>query len=1379
MKILGIDLGTNSIGLTLRNDNFFEWYAVYRFKKGVGTGKSGEFSLAAERTSYRSSRRLYNARRYRKWQTLKILIENDFCPLPLEKLNQWKNYKKGIGRVFPVDDIHFSNWIKLDFNNDGQPDYTSPYQLRRDLIKSSFDLSIQKNRYKLGRALYHIAQRRGFKSSRKQGVNEKTSVYKGSKKTKTIGRNNYENLIIEHQTLGAAFAHLEDKGIRIRNRYTLRSDYFNEVTAILEKQNTNSDFNINIKQAIFYQRPLRSQKGLIGKCTMEQNKFRCPISHLKFEEYRAWCFVNNIKYKENEKEEFKPLPLELKKRIVDEQLHIKSRDKTFKTIRTFIAKNGSKNWILNYKKKADTMSVSTCSVSSYLKDAFGEDWRNYTLSVDRKNKQGETYRANYSIEDIWHIVFSFEDKDYFDEFISETLKLSEEQQKILKKLWSNFPIGYANLSLKAINNILPFLKEGMIYSEAIFVAKIPELIGKKLFEDNKEGILEAIRNEIKENHFEKTIVKITNNLIAKYKGYDIEKDSKYIFAYKDYKYKLDDSDIKNVKKACESFFGTNTWNKKDKDIQEKIIQLVTDNYQEFFASTKRDYIKEPKLSVRINKFLSDNFSLDDSSLAKVYHPSMIAIYPSVENQQKLESPKTRSFKNPMAYKTLHKLKTVINYLLDTGRIDTDTRIVVEVAKELNDKNKRNAIADNQRRRERENASYSKAIEELINDPNFKGNANPNSESDIRKFRLWTEQLENLEEVENQLDNIEDSKPVSDIDIKKYRLWREQNCLCMYTGKPIGLTDLFDKNIIDFEHTIPRSKSFDNSLANLTVCYADFNRNKKGVKIPTQLENYNEIIPRLEAWEKKVSRLEKQIDIQKQISKTATDEDKKNIAIRKKHLLQFEYDYWYNKLDRFTREDIPDGFKNSQLIDTQIISKYALHYLKTIFNKVNVVKGSTTAEFRKIYKIQEKGQKKDRSNHSHHAIDAAVLTLIPTSAKVKRILQKAYEYYERTKKQYHETPFDGFKYSMFNEIKETVLINNLTDQDRKLLKAKKYIRSKGKIKKFLDGNGNKTARIATGDAVRGELHQQTFYGKIKNADKDENGTLRRDKKGMILYKQKNGKDETLMVLRKPIEKIIDGKNINTRIIVDEALAIHIEEQVKSGIKAGEIKDFQGNIIRRVRCRVTSGRGFMDPDNVTIVKKQTYKSKKEYKNYYYADSGDNYMFGLYETKSGKREIKSINLLEAAHYSKGFDNINKKELFKVIEPVEIGKEENKQEAELIHIFEPGQKVLFFIESREEIKDLGKEDLSKRLYMIKRLHQASIGNMLFQYHLESRTDDELSLAFPKSVFKKAGVDGFSKFQTDFIAPRLLFKPTKDNFIIEGVDFTFKLDGTIEFLYY
>ena len=1382
-RILGIDVGTNSLGLTLRENDEFIWYGVYTFRKGVGEGKAGEFSLAAERTKHRSTRRLYNARRYRKWETLKVLIENDYCPLSEEALKKWKYYEKGVGRTFPVNDYAFNQWIKLDFNNDGVPDYSSPYQLRRELITHNLDLSIAENRYKIGRALYHIAQRRGFKSSRKSGANEKTAVYKGSNETKTIGRNEYENLIIENGSLGAAFAFLEDDGIRIRNRYTLRSDYQAETHKILQIQNlSDTEFATSIDKAIFFQRPLRSQKGLVGKCTLEPNKPRSPISHPKFEEFRAWTFINNIKFRSNSDEQFKPIPLELKEKIYHEKFFYKSkRDFKFSEIRKFIIANGGKDWELNYSKRMDEISVPSCYVSARFKSVFGEDWQNIEIKTDKikKDKYGNERSIVFNVVDIWHILFSYEDEENFIEFLDKTLQLNEDQIKELIILFNAFPVGYANLSLKAIDNINPFLRLGMIYSEAVILAKIPELIGKEVFEDNKTELIKAVENEIENNRYEKMLVAISNNLIFKYHA--LEYDEK--FAYKNFSYQLSENDRKDIVDNVIEHFGNKTWSILDENFRNKIIDSVSENYQNFFADPKREHIKPPHLVNQIKEFLSVNFNISERLTNKIYHPSQIDIYPKKEGQRFLLSPKTAAFKNPMAYKTLYKLRDVINHLINEGMIDEETRIIIEIARELNDSNKRWAIEKYQRDRENENREFVAAITELIKDPEFKGFADPNSKTDNDKFRLWTEQIDSFDEILKEIQSIDKDKniSVSQKDIQKYRLWKEQSCVCMYTGKIINLTDLFDQNKVDFEHTIPRSKSFDNSLANLTVCYADYNRNIKDNKIPTQLPNYYEeshnytaIEPRLEKWKMKVDDLYNQIEFWKSKSRAAMDKSAKDDAIRQRHLRQMDYDYWRNKLERFTQTEITTGFVRSQLVDTQIISKYAFHYLKTVFNKVDVQKGTNTSQFRKIFGIQPKLESKDRSKHFHHAIDAAVLTLIPSASKREEILKKAYEYEERNfGKQFTQKPFSTFKYSMLEEIEKNILINNISDKDQTLTPGKKIVRKRGRIV-WIDKE-KRILKMAQGDSVRGELHQQTYYGKIKVAAKDEKGSLLKDDDGKIIYNQVDGKDEIWMVIRKPVESV----NFSTDVIVDEHLSNHLKEQIKKGVKPHELMDFQGNKLRRLRCRVKSGRGFMNPDNVTVVKEQTYKSEKEYKNFIYADSGDNFMFGLYENENG-RKIISINTFDAvSKYTLSQNKDKKEDIFKSIEPIYIGTGKKKLEAKLKHIFMVGQKVLFFIDRddpKNELNGLTKEELSKRLYFIKRLADANQGLIQFQHHLEARTDEELNSSFPVKDFGSKGKNGFSVFSTDFIAPRLLLSVGNFNFIIEEKDFEMNLDGSIKF---
>lgn len=1370
-KVLGVDLGTNSIGLTLRDDIEFSWYGVYTFKKGVGEGKSGEFSYAAERTKHRSSRRLHNARRYRKWETLRVLIENDFCPLTEKNLNRWKHYEKGIGRVFPVEDVSFTQWIKLDYNGDGVPDFKSPFSLRRMLISQKLDLSIPENRYKVGRALYHIAQRRGFKSSRKNGSNEKVAIYKGSNETKTIGRDEYENLIIEKGSLGAAFAYLEESGVRVRNRYTLRSDYQKEVVKIIDfQQIDDKQFVEDIQKAIFYQRPLRSQKGLVGKCTLESAKARCPISHPKFEDYRAWSLINNIKYRDNGDTDFIPLPLALKEKLYHDKFFFKSkREFKFYEIRKFILENGGKLWELNYSKKMDDISVPSCFVSARLKSVFGEDWLNFEKTVERINKKGVKEIITYSLDDIWHILFSFEDDDYFTEFLTKTLKLDDFQIKELKILFDTFPVGYANLSVKAITSILPFLHEGLIYTESVILAKIPEILGQQIFNENKEIILAAIKKEIENNRYEKSIISIVNNLIFKY--YALDHDER--FGWKDFAYKLDMRDFEDIDKTTVEHFGEKTWNEKiSENEKQNILSDVAIRYQSFFQDEKREHIKPPHLVNRIKEFLLGNFRIDDKRIDKIYHPSQIDIYPRTEDQQFLKSPKTAAFKNPMAYKTLYKLRDVINYLLAVGKINKETRVVVEIARDLNDSNKRWAIETYQRRREAENIEFKTAITELIRDINFKGNAEPESKDDIDKFRLWAEQVENFEEIKKAIIDIDKDKSVTDKEVQKYRLWKEQECKCMYTGKTINLTDLFDQNKIDFEHTIPRSKSFDNSLANLTVCYADYNRNIKQNKLPVELPNYESealgyspIKPRLMTWGKKVDDLYKQIEFWKSKSKQAQDKSDRDSAICQRHLRQMEYDYWKNKLDRFTRTEIPQGFINSQLTDSQIITKYAFHYLKTVFDKVDVLKGINTSQFRKIYGIQPKVEKKDRNKHYHHAIDAAVLTLIPSARKREEILKKGYEFEEKPEnknKQYHEKPFVSFNHSMIDSIKNNILINNIADKDQTLTPSKRIVRKRGRIV-WID-KAKRIPKIAQGDSIRGELHLQTFYGKIRVVERDENKKPLRDGGGK--WKFLNGNEEYKYALRIPIESLS-----STDKLVSPELAAIIEKQLngrtlKQAISEGLFMlgrdGKEVNKIRRVRV--------WQPVEPMPIKEQTYKSQKEYKNYYYAKNAENTAFGFYKNDKGEAVVIPRNLFDIST----FNNPNCIRTLEEVFETEV-KSKKGVLIPLIHVFVPGQKVLFYEDTREELKEV--ENLSKHLYFIKRLYESNSGRIQFQHHLDARNDKQLLADFPEKDFGKKGVNGFSKFTTDFIAPRLLLSPGNFKFIIEGKDFEMKLDGTIQFL--
>lgn len=1444
-NILGLDLGTNSIGWALRNpllqDNQIEKFGVITFNKGVGKDKTGEFSYAAERTKKRSTRRLYQARKYRLWATLEVLINEGYCPLTIENLDRWRKYSKeearkneNGGRVYPVDDKLFDAWIKLDFDGDGKPDYISPYQLRKELAETVLNFTNQESKYKLGRALYHIAQRRGFKSSRKgaDDVKEKEGKddeelelqYSEKKKNKVI-QEHFEKHP-EAKTIGGLFAILETNGQRIREsiaQFAIRENFKEEIKHIFHYQNISFSSNLYSKLvesgknkndgSIFYKRPLRSQKGLVGKCTLEPSKYRVPVSHPSFEKFRAWSFINNIKYKTvgDKGASWMSIQLPLKQDIYQKLFFRKKAYFPFQEIADFIKKSG-KNWELNYKLKT---TVTGCPVSARLREIFGEDFENVRIPKAPSPKAQKEY---YDLEDIWHVLFSYEDQEYITSFAEEKLLLKDKHILEFVKAWNATPVGYAMLSLNAINKINVFLEQGLIYTEAVLLANLPEVIGKETFLANKEMFVRNIGNVILENRHQKTILTIVNSLIARHKNLPDQER----FGYKNNEYKLDETDIQDIYELIIEQIGQNTWNEKSEEDKKKLFDAVKESYQAYFKSTgfelkfingekhfivktggytfyktETGFFRLPKLIDSLADFLIGNFNVNEKQLSKIYHPSEIEIYPKAKEDKKdgivkLGSPKTGSFKNPMAMRALHELRKLINYLIETRQIDSDTKVVVEVARDLNDANKRWAIETWQRRREEENQEFATAIEQLLNEKaNLK--ADPNNQEDREKMRLWYELNENDQE---ELPPVtEDKKEIKGLNwqstkrdsykeilakkekIDKYRLWLEQDCRCMYTGKMIKLTDLFGDNVIDFEHTIPRSISFDNSMANLTVCFANYNRGVKKNNIPFNLPNYDKewngyqaILPRLEKWQEKVERIKQQIEYWKTKSKKASTKEFKDKAIKERHLWQMELEYWKNKVDRFTISEITAGFKNSQKVDTQLISKYAFHYLKSYFERVDVQKGSITSDFRKIYGLQVSDEKKDRSKHSHHAKDAAVLTLIPVASKRDDILKDYYEHKENHIPYESKSAFKGFRREFVWNIDDSILINNIA-KNQTLTPAKRVIRKRGKVQLI---EGTNDPKIATGDCIRGQLHGETFFGAIRLGQKDENGRLLKDEEGNFIQSE-----ETKYVVRVPLtfkKGDSDGGSFKKledleKVMVDKPLFAQIKMQVEEdyngsfkdaleqGVYMYDKKGNKVNKIRRVRIE-------KDVSNPLKIKKQTYLSSKEYKQFYYATNGENVAYGLYKSKnSDKKEYEIVSLFDASKINK----TGSSDKFELEKEITI----KKEVYQLLTILVSEQKVIFFSNGIEELKSLPLDKLSEKMYKIDGFEKD--GRIRFKHHLSATTDQELKQLETK--YGKGIYQGFSSLNAEFPWPKLKLSLSNLKMAIEDHDFKMKMDGSIYWL--
>ena len=196
-KRLGIDLGTNSAGWAVLEGGKIKRCGVLIFDQGIPSEKGVEApqSPAADRRAARAARRLKFRRRLRKYHVLKILIENGMCPLEMPELKNWISHG-----VFPLENRDFIAWL-----NSTQE--SNPYYFR---AKAASEKILP---FELGRAFFHIAIRRGFKSSRKdQNADEKeTGQLKGQMSDLK------KALDASGQTLGQFLYEQFKKGIRFRS----------------------------------------------------------------------------------------------------------------------------------------------------------------------------------------------------------------------------------------------------------------------------------------------------------------------------------------------------------------------------------------------------------------------------------------------------------------------------------------------------------------------------------------------------------------------------------------------------------------------------------------------------------------------------------------------------------------------------------------------------------------------------------------------------------------------------------------------------------------------------------------------------------------------------------------------------------------------------------------------------------------------------------------------------------------------------------------------------------------------------------------------------------------------------------------------------------
>lgn len=400
-------------------------------------------------------------------------------------------------------------------------------------------------------------------------------------------------------------------------------------------------------------------------------------------------------------------------------------------------------------------------------------------------------------------------------------------------------------------------------------------------------------------------------------------------------------------------------------------------------------------------------------------------------------------------------------------------------------------------------------------------------NDITKNNL-EKQAEN-EKIKNYLVELglfPDINKISSNDLLKYKLWKEQNEFCGYSMKKINIEELFQNNVVQIDHILPYSRTYNDNYLNKTLVYTKENQ-EKGNRTPYE-------------WFGKTTKWD---EYEAYINNLAISQKKKD-------------NYLLKKLDFDTEREM----REQNLNDTKYISRELSSLIKAYLNveKVNMYPGAITSKLRarwgfnrlthsyisRTYRLPEDMKKdinKDRDNHLHHAMDALVIASITPSLQQKITLYEKFsryidgltkktienlniengkeilgEYYDDTtgeikdiniieyiKKQLEEEHIYYNKHNISrlefplpyeNFDKEAKL--RVYEQDLNTLKwnLKSYSTY---TKKDIESLHTLVPSIAK-TKVSGKMHEETYYG-IKEIGKDE------DKK---IYK----------TLRTPIEKV---------------------------------------------------------------------------------------------------------------------------------------------------------------------------------------------------------------------------------------------------------------------
>lgn len=538
-RILGLDLGAGSIGWALVKEETDATSIValgsriipynemegQEFSKGIGESRN------SIRTKARTARKGYDRYQLRRKYLVDILIKNGMMPSEelkkLPKMQLWELRSKAVNEEISKEE--------------------------------------------LGRLLLWLNQKRGYKSSRSDANLDK----KDTEYVAAVNRrfNEIKELGL---TIGQFFYGELKKNdyFRVKENVFPRQAYMEEFDAICSKQKTHLNLTDELiakirNEIIYYQRPLKSQKGLVSVCdfegcwvTKENGKefFVGPkVAHKSsplFQLAKMWENINNIKLSTKQGETIK-LTTEEKQKVIE---YLDNHEKLTVAGLFKILEKNKKDYTVSKQLEKEGLqgNVTKCAIAKILGDnpeykkllqlnlnvvetedlCYWYDMKTGEVLGEKTSKQIDAQVEGEPLYQLWHTIYSINDTEACSNALQKGIIIErKDEDGNARKI--RIPIdkatadklaaidfsrlGFGNKSVKVIRKILPYLMEGDMYSTAMSYAGYnhsnsitkEENLNRKLLERLKPIAKNSLRQPIVEKILNQ-MVGVVNAIIEKY-----------------------------------------------------------------------------------------------------------------------------------------------------------------------------------------------------------------------------------------------------------------------------------------------------------------------------------------------------------------------------------------------------------------------------------------------------------------------------------------------------------------------------------------------------------------------------------------------------------------------------------------------------------------------------------------------------------------------------------------------------------------------------------------------------------------------------------------------------------------------------------------------